>query len=271
VASNSLPPPASAASAGTPPRRNLLLAGAGVVVVAAVGYGGWTMMSPWAGAPASRDANRAMEPSKADASTPAGLDGNGVVELRDLRLFTKSDTDTALYYVAELVNVSEQSVAQPRAEIVLYDQQRQVLGEASCDAMVVMDLEPGQAVPCTGVVSKGNGFASHRVTTSYSAPDGGRRAAELTIGSVDTAAPKKRYGAHRVSGTITNRSAFDASDVWVIVGLYGEDGEIVGAGRTKLAEGPLSGGGTGPFSVSIFNASGRSKTSRVLVFGYEHR
>lgn len=249
-----------------------MLASAAVALAAAVGLGGWLYRNPWgAGASPSEGESRAAEPSKADAATPAGLSGEGVVELRDLKLFTKSDTDTAVYYVAELLNVGERAVAQPRAEIVLYDGQRQVLGEASCDAMVVMDLEPGEAVPCTGVVSKGSGFASHRVTTSYSAPDGGRRAAELSLGGLDSAAPKERFAAHRVTGTITNRSAFEASDVWVIVGLYGDDGKIVGAGRTTLAEAPLGAGSTGPFAVSIFNVSGRSKTSRVLVYGYERR
>lgn len=249
-----------------------MLSGAAVALVAVVGLAGWLYRHPWGAESTSGDnERRASEPSKADAATPAGLKGDGVVELRDLKLFTKSDTDTAVYYVAELVNVGARAVAQPRAEIVLYDGQRQVLGEASCDAMVVMDLEPGEAVPCTGVVSKGSGFTSHRVTTSYSAPDGGRRAAELSIAEVDSAAPKERFAAHRVTGTITNRSAFEASDLWVIVGLYGEDGKIVGAGRTTLADAPLSAGGTGPFAVSIFNVSGRSKTSRVLVYGYERR
>jgi len=246
------------------------LMGAGALLAVA-GIGAWVLRSPWSSSRGEVSVSQPRGPSKADAATPVGLNGEGVVELRELRLFTKSDTDTAVYYVGELVNVGAQVVAHPRAEIVLFDGQRRVLGEASCDAMVVLDLEPGQAVPCTGVVSKGSGFTSHRITTSYSAPDGGRRAAELSIAELDSAAPRERFAAHRVTGRITNRSAFDASDVWIIVGLYGDDGKIVGAGRTTLADTPLSAGGTGPFSVSIFNVSGKSKTSRVQVFGYERR
>ncbi|MEM1034475.1 MAG: FxLYD domain-containing protein [Myxococcota bacterium] len=211
--------------------------------------------------------------SKADAATPPGLNGAGIVALRDLAFFSRAEAGeaTSVHYVAELHNVGHRTVAQPRAEIVLFDARRRPLGEASCDALVVGRFEPGDVIPCTGAVAGANGFASHRVTTSFSAPDGGRRAADLSLTDIGSAAPRQRFGSHRVTGSITNRSVFDATDVWLIVGLYGDDGKIVGAGRTTIETPGLAAGATTPFAVSIFNTSGRSTTSRVVAVGYERR
>ncbi len=202
------------------------------------------------------------------ASAPVPT-GEGKVELRDVRIFPARGTRKTHYLVGELWNVGTAPVDAPRAKVTVYDGNKTALDDTLCAAFVVHDLMPNQKVPCYSVLDRAVGWKTFKVQPESSRRYLEYRAAELKISGLESTSPRSRFGAHKIGGTITNRSAFTAKSVWIIVGLYDAKGKIVGAGKTLVAGNDLDPGASGKFNVSIYNVAPTPKTSLTKVFGYD--
>ncbi|MBW2458239.1 MAG: hypothetical protein JRI68_27285 [Deltaproteobacteria bacterium] len=212
-------------------------------------------------------ATESAEPTATAA--PSKPSGKGKVELRDVRIFPARGTRKTYYVVGELWNTGTAPVDAPRAKVTVYDGNGTELDETLCAAFVVHDLMPNQKVPCYSVLDKAAGWKKFEIKPESSRHYLKYRAAELKISELESTSPRSRFGAHKVSGTITNRSAFTAKSVWVIVGLYDAKGKIVGAGKTLVSGNDLAPGASGKFNVSIYNVAPTPKTSLTKVFGYD--
>ena len=205
----------------------------------------------------------------AETAPPVEPTGEGKVELRDVRIFPARGTRKTYYVVGELWNTGTAPVDAPRAKVTVFDAGGKKLDDTLCAAFVVHDLMPNQKVPCYSVLDKASGWKRFEIEPESSRRDVRYRTAELKISKLESTSPRSRFGAHKVSGTITNRSAFTAKSVWVIVGLYDAKGKIVGAGKTLVSGNDLAPGASGKFNVSIYNVAPTPKTSLTKVFGYD--
>lgn len=195
--------------------------------------------------------------------------GEGKLEMEDLRIFRARNTGKLVYVIGELVNNGSAPINSPRAKITVFDRTNTALDSTVCGAFVVRDLQPGEKVPCFSVMSKASGFTHQKVEPEFSKSFGSYRAAELKISEVESTSPRGVFGAHKVTGKVTNESPFVAKNVWVIVGLYGKDGKIVGSGKTLVAGNDLAPGASGKFTVSIYNVAEQPTRSLTKVFGYD--
>jgi hypothetical protein len=193
----------------------------------------------------------------------------GKVELRDIRFFASDSGGDYLYAVGELVNTGSGPVNAPRAKVTVYDAAKTALDSGTCDAWIVHDLQANEKVPCQAMMSKAKGWTTYKVETETSQTYVTYRAADLKISDVASVAPSRRWEPHKVSGKISNRSPFTAKNVWVLVGLYDEEGKVAGAGRTIVAGNDIEPGGSAAFSVSIWNVAKPVKKSLTRVFGYD--
>ncbi len=210
------------------------------------------------------------EPAETTEIAPSAVPKEkGKVELRDVRIFPARGTRKTHYVVGELWNSGTAPIDAPRAKVTVYDGNKTALDDTLCAAFVVHDLMPNQKVPCYSVLDKAAGWKTFKVQPESSRRYLEYRPAELKISNLESTSPRSRFGAHKVAGTVTNRSAFTAKSVWVIVGLYDAKSKIVGAGKTLVAGNDLEPGGSGKFSVSIYNVAPTPKTSLTKVFGYD--
>lgn len=214
---------------------------------------------------ASKDSPAVEQP----APPPPPPTAEGKLELQDLRFFPGPGTSQILHVVGELANTGSAPINAPRAKITVYDGSKTALDDTICGAFIVRDLQPNEKVPCNAVMSKASGYKTFKVEAEFSQAFVSYRAADLAISNVESTSPRSVFGAHKVTGTITNNSPFTAKSVWVVVGLYDDDGKIVGAGKTIVAGNDLDPGGSGKFNVSIFNVQGKPKKSLTKVFGYD--
>jgi hypothetical protein len=215
---------------------------------------------------ASKDDDTGVE---TPAPPPPPAEKEAKLELQDIRFYNSRGTSKIVNVVGELVNVGDVPVNAPRAKITVYDASKTALDDTICGAFIVRDLQPNEKVPCYAVMSKASGYKTYKVEPEHSKSFLTYRAADLKISDVDSTSPRSVFGAHKVTGTVTNKSTFTAKSVWVIVGLYDGDGKIVGAGRTVVAGNDLDPGAAGKFTVSIFNVADKPKKSLTKVFGYD--
>ena len=240
---------------------SLLLLG---VIGAAIFY---FMLRPVA--TASSDESPAASVASAAPVPSAEPAVEGKLEMQDVRLFPARGSKANVYVIGELVNTGTVPLNAPRAKITLFDASNSALDSTTCGALIVRDLQPNEKVPCFSVVSKATGWKTFKVESEFSKGIANYRPADLKITEVESTSPRSVFGAHKVTGKITNQSNFVAKSVWVVVGLYDGNGKIVGSGKTLVAGNDLEPGSTGRFTVSIYNVADHPKKSLTKVFGYD--
>ena len=224
--------------------------------------------------PASDDAAQASDSGDEDGSRrskrpPTRSDGEPLVALKEVRFFKKSGVRKAVHVVAEIHNVSDRVVDSPHAKLVLLDANKKNVGEGSCAASGVHDLAVGSKVPCAVRISVTGDHKTYRV--SYQTSDNVKlfKSADVRLTDINSTRARTQFGAHKVSGKVTNHSTFPAKNVQVVVGLYGADGHIVGARRTMVPGAAIAPGASVPFSLQIFNVAGKPSKSLTQVYGYD--
>jgi hypothetical protein len=222
-----------------------------------------------AGSSDAPTASKDDEPALETPPPPPPSAKEGKLELQNVRFYESRGSSKIVNVVGELVNTGEGPINAPRAKITVYDASKTALDDTICGAFIIRDLQPDEKVPCYAVMSKASGYKTYKVEPEHSKNFLTYRAADLKITDVDSTSPSSAFGAHKVTGTVTNKSTFTAKSVWVIVGLYDGDGKIVGAGRTIVAGNDLDPGAAGKFTVSIFNVADKPKKSLTKVFGYD--
>jgi hypothetical protein len=91
----------------------------------------------------------------------------------------------------------------------------------------------------------------------------------LEVSDVTLTPPPAGRGAYRVTGRITNRSAFRAAPAWALVSLYGADGKIAGMGEQAVPGTGLDPAASATFDVSIAEVAAPVDTWAVKALG-EH-
>ena len=237
----------------------ILLIVVGVILAAVMGDDSATASGPSTSPPKSGGQSE---------SNPSTSSGTGQVELRDVRFFN-ARTGSTVHVVGELINTGTAAVALPSAKVTLFDAGKTAIASTTCGAFLVRDLQPNEKVPCFSLMTNASTWRTYRVETKGSRPFGAFRAADLKISEVNSTSPTSRFGAHKVTGKITNRSSFTAKSVTVVVGLYDAGGKIAGAGRTLVAGNNVGPGASARFTVSVFNVAAPVKRSLTKVFGYD--
>jgi hypothetical protein len=205
-------------------------------------------------------------PTTTSTLAPPPLTGGDLkAEVRDLRHF-KGDFGKTRHFVGEIVNTGTDPVGFPTAKVTLFDTANTAVDSGTC-ASLVRVLEPGEKVPCTFSVFKGENFATFKVEMSPMRSFYRGELAKLEITDIKFT-PKRGYNPHQLEGKITNKGTFKAKSVWALVSLYAVDGKIVGADQTVIAGNDLDMGASALFTAKIYNVADKPETYRVKAIGY---
>jgi hypothetical protein len=208
----------------------------------------------------------ATTPSTPSTLAPPPMTGGDLkAEVRDLRHF-KGDFGKTRHFVGEIINTGADPVGFPTAKVTLFDTANTAVDSGTC-ASLVRVLEPGEKVPCTFSVFKGENFATFKVEMSPMRSFYRGELAKLEITDIKFT-PKRGYNPHQLEGKITNKGTFKAKSVWALVSLYGVDGKIVGADQTVIAGNDLDQGASALFTAKIYNVADKPETYRVKAIGY---
>ncbi len=169
-----------------------------------------------------------------------------------------------------LVNSGSGAIDKPQAKVTFHDAAGGALDTSDCSAFLIYNLEPGDKVPCSSMVTKAAGYKTTKVRTVGVSSSADRRRADLKITEVKTSPPRSRFSPFTVTGLVTNHSTFKAKSVWVYVGLYDSADKIAAARRALVTGNELGPGARARFEVKFYEVATRDiKTSLSQAFGYD--
>jgi hypothetical protein len=150
--------------------------------------------------------------------------------------------------------------------VTFFDAGKTAIDSGTCLSLI-RQLDPGEKVPCTFMLTKATTWASYKADVEPTRPFFTGKLAKLKI-SGEKFTAKKGFQPHQVDGKITNESDFKAKSVWALVSVYDKEGKIVGAEQALVAGNDIDAGASAVFSAKIHNVAAPPDTFRIVAIGY---